>query len=78
VSAAHLAAWAGIARATTRARGKQRHGKTRKGNVHLKTALVTAAVAAAKKRGTYLKDKYHRLTLAAARCARPSRSGTKS
>jgi transposase len=62
VSAAHLAAWAGICPGNHQSAGKQRHGKTRKGNVYLKTALVTAAVTAAKKRGTYLKDKYHRLS----------------
>jgi len=41
--------------------GKQRGGKTRKGNVHLKTALVMAANAAGKTKGTYLADKYRRL-----------------
>ena len=41
--------------------GKQRRGKTRKGNVHLKTALVMAANAAGRSKGTYLGDKYRRL-----------------
>jgi len=40
--------------------GKRRGGKTRKGNVHLKTALVLAARAAGKTKGTYLGDKYRR------------------
>jgi transposase len=47
VSAAHLAAWAGICPGTHQSAGKPRHGKTRKGNVYLKTAPVTATVAAA-------------------------------
>jgi len=32
-----------------------------KGNVYLKTALVEAANAAAKPKGTYLRDKFYRL-----------------
>ena len=36
-------------------------GKTRKGNVHLKTALVLAGRAAGKTRGTYLAEKFRRL-----------------
>jgi transposase len=47
VSAAHLAAWARICPGTHQSAGKPRHGKTRKGNVYLKTAPVTATVAAA-------------------------------
>jgi transposase len=35
--------------------------KARKRNVHLKTALVTAAVALAKTRGGYLGEKHRRL-----------------
>jgi transposase len=41
--------------------GKQRGGKTRKGNVHLKTAQVMAATAAGRSKATYLADKYRRL-----------------
>jgi len=61
VSADHLASWAGICPGNHESAGKQRSGKTRKGNVYLKTALVTAAIAAAKTRGTYLADKHRRL-----------------
>lgn len=60
-NAAHCAAWTGICPGNDESAGKRRRGKARKGNVHLKTALVTAAVAASKKKGSYLKDKYHRL-----------------
>jgi len=61
VNAAHLASWASLCPGNHESAGKQRSGKTRKGNVHLKTALVTAAVAASKAKGTYLADKYRRL-----------------
>src|ERR1700692_1561785 len=60
-SADHLASWTGICPGNHESAGKQRGGKTRKGNVYLKTALVTAAIAAAKTRGTYLADKHRRL-----------------
>ncbi len=62
ISAAHLVSWAGICPGNHESAGKRLSGKTRKGNVHLKTALVTAAIGAAKKRGSYLKNKYHRLS----------------
>ena len=44
-----------------RSAGKRRSGATRRGNVHLETALVTAAVSGSRRRGSYYKDKYHRL-----------------
>ncbi len=53
-SADHLASWAVMCPGNYESAGKKRGGKTRKGNVHLKTALVIAANAAAKTRGTYL------------------------
>jgi len=61
VNAAHLASRASLCPGNHESAGKQRSGKTRKGNVHLKTALVMAAVAASKAKGTYLADKYRRL-----------------
>lgn len=60
-SAAHCAAWTGICPANNESAGKRRYGKARKGNIHLKTALVTAAMGAAKRKGSYLRDKYYRL-----------------
>lgn len=57
----HLAAWAGVCPGNNESAGKKLGGKRRKGNVHLTTALVLAAHAAAKQQGTYLKDKYWRL-----------------
>ncbi|MGD0105994.1 MAG: IS110 family transposase [Rhodopila sp.] len=61
VSADRLASWTGLCPGNHKSAGEHRSGKTRKGNVYLKTALVTAAVAAAKTRGTYLADKHRRL-----------------
>ena len=60
-SSAHLASWATMCPGSYESAGKQRRGKTRKGNVHLKTALVMAANAAGRSKGTYLGDKYRRL-----------------
>jgi transposase len=61
VSAYHLAAWAGVCPGNNESAGKHKPGKARRGNVHLKTALVGAATSAGRTKGTYLKDKYHRL-----------------
>jgi transposase len=60
-SASHLASWAGLCPGNHESAGRQRGGKTRKGNVFLKTALVTAAITAGKARGTYYAEKYRRL-----------------
>lgn len=60
-SAAHLAAWAGVCPGNNESAGKHKRASARRGNVHLKTALVNAAIAAAKTKGSYLKDKYFRL-----------------
>jgi transposase len=58
---AHLASWAGICPGNHESAGRQYGGKTRKGNVWLKTAVITAAITGARKRGSYLADKYRRL-----------------
>jgi transposase len=41
--------------------GKQKRRGPRKGNPYLKTTLMTAAVCASRTRGSYLRDKFHRL-----------------
>jgi transposase len=56
-----LASWAGVCPGNHESAGKRRSGTARKGNVHLRSILVQAAVAGSRTKGTYLKDKYHRL-----------------
>ncbi len=58
---AHLAAWAGVAPGSNESAGRQRSGRTRKGNAWLKTALVQAAHGAARMKGTALAAKYQRV-----------------
>ena len=60
-NAMRLAAWAGVCPGNHESAGKRKGGTTRRGNVHLKTALVTAAVCGSRRKGSYYKDKYHRL-----------------
>lgn len=60
-SARRLAAWAGVCPANHESAGRQKRRGTRKGNVHLKTTLMTAAVAATNKKGSFWRDKYYRL-----------------
>ena len=61
----HLAAWVGVCPGSNESAGKRRRARTRKGNAHLRAHLVQAATSAARKRGTYYKNKYWRLK---ARC----------
>src|SRR5258707_2579613 len=60
-SAAALAAWAGLAPGNNESAGRQRSGRTRKGNVWLRTALVQAAQAAAHMKHTALAARYRRI-----------------
>jgi transposase len=57
----HLAAWAGMAPGQNESAGKQKSGKTRKGSPWLRAALVEAARAAARTKGTYASAQYHRI-----------------
>ncbi len=61
VSVYHLAAWAGVCPGNHESAGRQRSGRARKGNVHLRAILVGAAMSATRTKGSYLKDKFHRL-----------------
>jgi transposase len=61
LSVHHLAAWAGVCPGNHESAGKQKSGRSRKGNVHLRTMLVGAALSASRTKGTYLKDKFYRL-----------------
>jgi transposase len=60
-SESHLASWAGVSPGNNQSAGKRRRAGARKGNVHLTTVLVEAAQAAIKKKGSYFRDKFHRL-----------------
>lgn len=57
----HLTAWAGVAPGNNETGGKQRSGKTRKGNQYLQRGLVIGAHAAARTKQTYLHSLYARL-----------------
>jgi transposase len=61
VSVHHLASWAGVCPGSHESAGRKRSVRARKGNWHLRTILVGAAMSAARTKGTFLKDKYHRL-----------------
>ena len=60
-SADRLAAWAGVCPANHESAGRRKRCGTRTGNVHLKAALMTAAISAARAKGTYYRDKFYRL-----------------
>ena len=60
-SVSQLASWAGVCPGNNESAGKRKSSRIPKGNVYLKTALVEAAHAAARAKGTYLRDKFYRL-----------------
>lgn len=60
-SAQHAAAWAGVCPGNNESAGKRKRAGARQGNVHLRTALVEAGIAASHKKGSYLRDKFYRL-----------------
>jgi transposase len=60
-SAGRAAAWAGVAPGNYESAGKRTKGAARKGNLFVTTALVEAAQAATRAKGTYLRDKFYRL-----------------
>jgi transposase len=61
LSVYRLASWAGVCPGNHQSAGRQKSGRARKGNVHLRTMLVGAAIAASRTKGSYLKDKFYRL-----------------
>ena len=60
-SANHLASWAGLVPGNNESAGKRRSGKTKKGDKWLRTGLIQAAHAAARKIKCYFAAQYHRL-----------------
>lgn len=57
----HLCAWAGVAPASYQSAGKSRPAGTRHGAPWLRRALIEAAKAAARTKGTYLSAQYTRI-----------------
>lgn len=60
-TASQLTSWAGMCPGNRESAGKSKSGKTRPGNVWLRQALVEAAWAASRKKGSSLQATYHRL-----------------
>ena len=60
-TARRLAAWAGVAPGNSESAGRPKGAAVRRGNVFLKAALFAAASAAVRTKGSYYRDKYHRL-----------------
>ena len=60
-TAAHLAAWSGVASGNDESAGKQCSHKTRKGYWALRTSLTQLPYAATLTQGTYLSALYHQL-----------------
>jgi transposase len=56
-----FAAWAGTAPGMSKTAGKNKSGRRRRGNPYLSSILVECALAATRKKGTYVQDKYRRL-----------------
>jgi transposase len=57
----HAASWAALCPGNDESAGKRRSGKTRKGNPHLRTALIESANAAARTKNTYLRAQYEQI-----------------
>jgi transposase len=60
-SAAHLASWAGLCPGNHQSAGKRQGGRATKGDRWLRAALVQAAWAASRAKGTYLQAQYRQL-----------------
>jgi transposase len=57
----NFASWAGTSPGLHESAGKKKRGRRRRGNPYLTSILVECALAATRKKGTYLSDKYRRL-----------------
>jgi transposase len=58
----HLGSWAGMCPGNNESAGKHRSGTTRHGNAWLRALLVEAAWAASRKKGSYFRSQYRRLS----------------
>ena len=61
-TAGHLLSWAGLCPGKNESAGKRRSTRLRKGNLWLKTMLVQCAWAASRKKGSYFRAQYYRLS----------------
>jgi hypothetical protein len=59
----NFAAWAGVAPGNNESGGKKKRARSRFGNPYFKRALIQSATGAVKKKDSYYKAKYHKLTL---------------
>jgi transposase len=60
-SAGHLAKWAGLCPGNNESAGKRGSSRISGGNPFLRAILVEAAQAAVRKKGSYYKDKFHKI-----------------
>jgi transposase len=60
-TAGHLISWAGLCPKNDESAGKRRSTRMRKGAAWLKTTLVQCAVAATRRKASYLQAQFHRL-----------------
>lgn len=60
-SAGRLSSWAGVCPGNNESAGKHKSGRTRKGNVWLRSTLMESAWAASNKKDSYFKAKFCRL-----------------
>ena len=59
----HLAVWAGLCPGNNESAGKRKYGRTRKGNMTLRTTMVQCAQAAVLKKDTFFRSQYERLVV---------------
>ena len=57
----HAASWTAICPGNNESAGKRKTGRTRKGNPHLRAALIESANAAIRTRDTYLRAQYEQI-----------------
>lgn len=60
-SSQHISSWAGVCPGNNESAGKKKSTKTTPGNKWLQATLTEVAWAASKKKGSFLKSKYHRI-----------------
>lgn len=60
-TAGHLCSWSAVCPGQNESAGKRRSGKTRHANRYLRAALIQAALAATRSKGSFLQAKYFRV-----------------